>query len=56
MGLKPQDAFETKKAAERYANQMRKDKRYPVQHVRVSKRAGRLKYMVSIGGKNSSNW
>jgi hypothetical protein len=50
------DAFETKKAAQRMARQLKKDKRYPVQHVRIQKTAGRLKWMVKIGGRNSTYW
>jgi hypothetical protein len=54
--LTPWDGFETKKAALRHKKQLKNDKRYPVQHVQIKKTAGRLKYTVYIGGRNSHYW
>ena len=54
--MKPYDGFETKKAALRMQKQLKNDKRYPVQNVHIRKGTGRLKWVVYIGGKNSSYW
>ena len=56
MAMKIYDGFETKAQAMKMAKQLRTDKKYPVQFVRIKKTAGRLKYLVMIGGKNSSYW
>lgn len=50
MKLKIYDAFETKSQAEKQAKQLRED----VQHVRVKKLTGRLKWGIYLGGKGSS--
>ena len=57
MALKPYDGFETKLAAMKTAKQLKTDKKYPVQFVRVKKGTSkRLKWIVYIGGKNSQIW
>ena len=49
--LKVYDAFETKKAAQKTANQIKRD---GVQFVRIRRMSGRLKYGVFLGGRRSS--
>lgn len=56
MKLSPWDGFETKAEAIKKAKQLKNDKKYPVQYVRIRKGIGRLKWIVYIGGRNSFAW
>ena len=56
MKLTPYDGFETRTQAKKVQRQLKTDKRYPVQHVRIRETVGRLKYVIWIGGKNSRYW